>query len=132
MSNQNQSCCHVDDTTGASTREAPALPVFRPSYSSCYDQHAWAVTVGLPGVKKDDLSVTIENEILEVTATRHLDLPDGWRPLGSHEPARTYRLRLDVGPEVDPTAISGGLEDGLLTLRLPLRDEVKARSIEIK
>lgn len=85
----------------------------------------------LPGVSRESVSVTVENEILEVKATRRFDLPAGWRALGQHQAKQSYRLRLDVGPEVDETRISGGLEDGVLTLRLPLREEVKPRSIEI-
>ncbi len=129
MNSQNQSCCHAEEPNAVPAVDSST---YRPHYSSQYDQQAWTVAVRLPGVKRENLSVTIENEILEVKASRHLDLPEGWRPLGSHESAKSYVLRLDVGPEVDPTAISGGMEDGVLTLRLPLRDEVKARSIEIK
>ncbi|MEM7700245.1 MAG: Hsp20/alpha crystallin family protein [Verrucomicrobiota bacterium] len=42
-----------------------------------------------------------------------------------------YRLRLDVGPEVDSSKIEANLNEGLLTLRLPLREESKPRSIEV-
>jgi HSP20 family protein len=129
MSDQNELCNQT--ACNAVATDARSLPTYRPHYTSRYDQHAWEVAVRLPGVSRENVSVTVENEILEVKATRHFDLPEGWRPLGQHEPSRSYRLRLDVGPEVDETRISGGLEDGVLTLRLPLREEVKPRSIEI-
>jgi HSP20 family protein len=129
MSDQNELC--NETACNALATDAHALPTYRPHYSSRYDEHAWEVVVRLPGVSRESVSVTVENEILEVKATRRFDLPAGWRALGQHEPTQSYRLRLDVGPEVDETRISGGLEDGVLTLRLPLREEVKPRSIEI-
>lgn len=124
MNDQNEIC--------QSVAEARPAQFHLPHYTSHYDQEAWEVAVRLPGVKKDDARVTVENEILEVEAVRRLDVPEGWRPLGHYEGDKHWRLRLDVGPEVDETRISGKLEDGVLTLRLPLRDEVKARAIEIQ
>jgi HSP20 family protein len=88
--------------------------------------------VRLPGARKEDVSVTVENEILEVNALTRFQIPEGWRPLGRYGNEKPWRLRLDVGPEVDDSRISGTLEDGVLTLRLPLREEVKPRSIEIR
>jgi HSP20 family protein len=88
--------------------------------------------VRLPGARKEDVSVTVENEILEVNALTRFQIPEGWRPLGRYENEKPWRLRLDVGPEVDDSRITGTLEDGVLTLRLPLREEVKPRSIEIR
>jgi HSP20 family protein len=106
--------------------------VYKPKYQSRYSENAWEVTVSLPGVVKDHLDVTAENEILEIRATRLLDVPEGWRPLADYPAEKNYRLRLDVGPEVDPSGISARLEDGVLTLELPLREEVKPRKIEVK
>lgn len=117
--------------SGAVKSAARPTPSYRPFYTSRYDHEAWEVAVRLPGVIKENVTVTVENEILEVRAKRSHETPEGWRPLGRYEPSRSYRLRLDVGPEVDESRISGGLEDGVLTLRLPLREEVKPRSIEI-
>lgn len=105
--------------------------VRRPRYSSRYDEEAWIVSVELPGVRKEDVKATVENEILEIVARRQLETPESWRPLASYETERCWRLRLDVGPEVDEARVAASLEDGVLTLRLPLRDEVRPRTVEI-
>lgn len=116
---------------GSHTLTCPSQ-IHRPYHTSRYDAEAWEVAVHLPGAKKEDVSVTVENEVLEVDATRRFEKPESWRPLGHHEPVKRWRLRLDVGPEVDESRISAALEDGVLTLRLPLREELKPRSIEIR
>ncbi|MDF1852989.1 MAG: Hsp20/alpha crystallin family protein [Verrucomicrobiales bacterium] len=106
-------------------------PVIKPHYESHYSEESWEVTVALPGVEKDDLKVNIENEILDLQGVRRRDVPESFRPLAEYPDERRYRLRLDVGPEVDPEKIEAHLEDGILSLRLPLREEVKPRSIPI-
>lgn len=132
MSESIETCCQASECPGNPVTATTQSPVFRPHYTSRYDQESWHVAVTLPGVKKEHVSVTVENDLLEVIATRTLDTPGEWRPLGAYVPSRSYRLRLDVGPEVDEKQISGTLEDGILSLRLPLREEVKPRVIEIK
>lgn len=131
MSEKNDLCCSEDSCKTTAVAERSVATV-KPRYQSRYDDEAWEVTVRLPGVKKSDVDVTVENEILDVKAARRFEKPEAWRPLGDYATERNYRLRLDVGPEVDESLISAELEDGILTLRLPLREEVKPRSIEVK
>lgn len=107
-------------------------PVYKPRYSSHYSDDHWEVSVHLPGVSKKNLEVTVENEIMEITAKRLLETPEEWKPLAEYPLGKSYRLRLDVGPEVDPVGVTAELADGVLELRLPLREEIKPRTIEVK
>lgn len=134
MNERNELCCNHGESDAAcvaSVERVKPVRTYRPHYTSRYDHEAWEVAVRLPGAKKEDVSVTVENEILEISAFRRLETPEGWRPLGHHESEKRWQLRLDVGPEVDESRISGKLADGVLTLRLPLREELKPRNIEI-
>lgn len=132
MSKKNEICTTPSNSGASSALQVRPGVVYKPKYHSRYSENAWEVTVHLPGVGKEHLDVTVENEILEIRATRLLDTPEGWRPLANYPAAKNNRLRLDVGPEVDPSGISAGLEDGVLRLELPLREEVKPRKIEVK
>lgn len=117
-----------NDSTSLQTRPGS---VVKPRYESRYNEDSWEVSVALPGVRKGDVSVSIENEILDLAAIRRREAPEHSRPLADYPEERRYRLRLDVGPEVDPNGVDAGLEDGVLTLKLPLREEVKPRSIPV-
>lgn len=135
MNEGNEVCCQNAGCAGStSLAAAQATPVerLRPHYTSRYDEESWEVAVRLPGAKKEDVTVTVENEVLEVAAVRRRETPESWRPLGDYASEKHWQLRLDVGPEVDGARITGSLEDGVLTLRLPLREEVKPRRIEIQ
>ncbi len=132
MNKENELSCTTDGAVACATPATRPAPVYRPYHTSRYDDEAWEVAVRLPGAKKEEVSVTVEDEILEVVAKRRLETPETWRPIGHREEERQWHLRLDVGPEVDGSRITGSLEDGVLTLRLPLREEVKPRRIEIQ
>ncbi|MDF1657940.1 MAG: Hsp20/alpha crystallin family protein [Verrucomicrobiales bacterium] len=132
MSEKNELCAAQSAKSESSALQVRPEVVHKPVYQSRYSENAWKVVVNLPGVLKDNLEVTVENEVLDICATRLIDSPEDWRPLADYPAEKNYRLRLDVGPEVDPSGISACLEEGVLTLELPLREEVKRRSIEVK
>lgn len=131
MSDNNELSCTENSSSGSALSVSPS-PVYKPRYSSHYSDDQWEILVQLAGVKKEQLTVTIENEIMEIEATRLLDAPEDWKPLAEYPAKKNYRLRLDVGPEVNPEGVTAELTDGVLDLRLPLREEVKPRTIEVK
>lgn len=134
MSEKKDSCCggscHTSEVAETATEKHDGVTI-RPHYTSRYDDEAWEVAVTLPGVARDQVNVSIENEILEVEASRSNLVPEGWQALGDYPTERRYQLRLDVGPEVDPERISASQEDGVLTLRLPLKEATKPRTIAV-
>lgn len=135
MNKENDFYCrsidHTDKTTSVSTRKRGVVTI-RPNYTSHYDDEAWEVAVTLAGVKKDQVRVSIENEILNIEASRGPSVPRDWEPLGHYPEEIFYQLKLDVGPEVAPEKISAVQEDGILILRLPLRETSKPKVILVR
>ena len=84
------------------------------------DEKAWTVTLDLPGVAKDELSITIEG-----SHRSHRD--QGRKPSASSRPPTSCRRTST------PTASTAKLENGVLTLTLAKKVPVSnARQIEIK
>ena len=90
------------------------------------------VTLEVPGIPKDAICVTTEDNRLTVSGERRLEHegdPEGYRRVersyGSFE--RSFTLAQNV----DRTGISAEYRDGLLVLTLPKRPESKPRQIEI-
>lgn len=97
------------------------------------DEQTWEIGVAVPGVKREEISVSLEDGELEVVARRTDTLPEGWRPLQAPRPRPDgYRLRLTLAIDVDPERISAKLEDGILTLRLPVAETAKPRRITVE
>jgi HSP20 family protein len=128
----------LTETNGAPSAAVPAT-VERERYAEPphtarrIDDQTWEIGVALPGVKREDVSVALEDGELEVVARRSDVLPDGWRPLQAPRSRPDgYRLQVSLAVEVDPDRISAKLEDGILTLRLPVAETAKPRQITIE
>lgn len=112
----------------------PAERFIEPRYTTRrVDEHTWELGIAVPGVKRDGVTVSLEKDELEVTARRTDDLPAGWRALHAVRPRPDgYRLELTLSVAVDPDRISAKLEDGILTLRLPVAENAKPRRISVE
>jgi len=87
----------------------------------------------LPAVRREDIKVSMEGLTLTLEAERHVDT-DVQRDR-YHRIERGYgsfQRSFTLPAAVDPARISASYEDGLLTIRLPRRDEAKPRQIEVK
>ncbi len=87
----------------------------------------------LPAVRRDDIRLSIEGLTLTLEAERHVDT-DVQRDR-YHRIERGYgsfRRSFALPGSVDASRISAAYEDGLLTVRLPRREESKPRQIEVK
>ena len=78
----------------------------------------------VPGAKKDDVKLELNDRQLTVTVNRKTSSSDG-------ESTYTLSRSLTVPKTVDSEKIGAKLEDGLLTVTLPKAEEVKPRTITI-
>ena len=91
------------------------------------------VKAELPGIKPEDVSVTVENDVLTLGGERKLehDISENhWRRI-----ERSYGKFIrsfSLPPAVNPDKVSAEYKDGTLTVRLPLREEAKPRQISVK
>ena len=60
------------------------------------------------------------------------DLPEGIQPLYADIRSNRYRREFGLSGELDADAIDASLKDGVLTLRIPKRAEVRPRKIEVR
>jgi HSP20 family protein len=101
---------------------------FAPAADVLEDDSALLVEVELPGVKLEDVTVDVENDLLTLSGERKLG-ETGFqrRERWTGRFARSFRLPRTV----DVAKIEASLKDGVLTVRLPKREELKARKIAI-
>lgn len=103
----------------------------RPAYDVSENPDAFNVRVNLPGVKREGVDISIEDEMLSIIGTRTSATPEGWRPLRRELPVGDYRLNLRLNVPVNDEKIKARVEDGILDLTLPKADEVKPRKIKV-
>jgi HSP20 family protein len=96
------------------------------------DEDAVTVVAQLPGVKPEDVEITVEGETLTIAGdtTRKTTEETGQALLQEIRRGKfTRTLTLPVGLEADKA--NATFEDGVLTLRIPKAEATKPRQIKI-
>ncbi|MGB1127911.1 MAG: Hsp20/alpha crystallin family protein [Opitutales bacterium] len=117
--------------TSSGDRPAESRAWRRPAYDVSENTDAFSVRVSLPGVSRDGVDLSIEDETLTITGTRTSPVGEAWRPLRRELPKGDYRLSLRLNVEVNEAKIKASVQDGVLDLTLPKADEVRPRKIKI-
>jgi HSP20 family protein len=125
------------EVTAPETAERENTVFVQPRYKArkLDNAEAYEVAVVLPGVNKKGLEVSAEEGELTVIGRRGAWVPEGWRPVwggGPEEQPADYRLVLALNVDIDSDRISAKLEDGILTLRLPVSEASKPRLITVE
>ncbi|CAN0626719.1 HSP20 family protein [Burkholderia multivorans] len=96
------------------------------------DSQGVTLWADLPGVTKDKLDVKVHDSSLSIEAEAVVPTPANLRLQHAEvrEPhfARTFTL----SPDFDTSKIEASLQDGVLKLTIPRRDEARPRRIEVK
>lgn len=108
---------------GSARAFAPAVDVYE-------DADAVFVQAELPGLRLEDVTVNVENDVLTLSGERRSERDEGHhvreRWVGAF--ARSFKLPRTI----DVERIDATLKDGVLTVKLPKRESIKPRKIEIK
>jgi len=90
------------------------------------------VKVDLPDLKREDIKVTFENEVLSIEGERTYAGPVARGDF--HRAERGYgsfRRSFTLPATVDAAKVSAAYQDGVLTVRLPRREETRPRQIQV-
>ena len=106
--------------------------VREPVYRVSEKEDAYALSVQLPGVSREDLQVTAEDDVLVIRGERRWQAPSEWQTLHRESGDEVFQLRLRHDSKVDVDKIQAEHRDGVLNLTLPKVDAIKPRKITIK
>ncbi len=114
-------------STGAARAWTPAVDVYQT------DAHELVLKAELPDVKREDINVTIENNVLTLQAERHAEFAAKGRDRVQRIERQygSFRRSFTLPATADANAISAEYKDGVLTLRIPPREDAKAKQIAI-
>lgn len=90
----------------------------------------YTLEIEMPGVKKDGLDISFENNELTIIGRRSIPTVEG--TLIHHESrADNFRRTFELDPSIDANKISARIDQGLVTLTLPKAEHVKPRKISV-
>lgn len=118
---------------GELARAPQLLGVWNPAVDLYEDKDNVIVKVELPGMKREDIEVSLHAGALSISGERKSE--------GKFEEAETYRTERFVGrfqqsltlpAQVDAAKVNATYKDGVLSVTLPKVEEAKPKQIEVK
>ncbi len=95
-------------------------------------QNEFVIKAELPEMKREAIAVTVDHGTLTISGERTPgdDVPaDAFRRL--ERPSGTFSRRFALPRSVDASKVAAEYKDGVLTVRLPMREEAKPRSVPV-
>ena len=91
----------------------------------------FVVELDLPGVDPSTIDLDVERNVLTVGAERKSRVEDRQDVVAAERRAGTFSRQLILGDTLDTEAVTANYDAGVLTLRIPIREQAKPRKIEI-
>lgn len=95
--------------------------------------HELVIKAELPDMSKDEIEITVENNSLTLRGEKKMD--SSIKDECCHRIERTYGAfsrSFSLPPTVDTTKVSADYKNGVLTIKLPLREEAKPKQIQVQ
>lgn len=107
---------------------------FAPALDVSESDNEYRVRADLPGVKKDDLDISIQDGVLTINAeTRYEDeKKEKGRVIRQERRYGKFVRSMRLGDTVDVGEVKAELKDGVLELVLPKAEQVRPKRIDVK
>lgn len=118
---------------GELARGAELFTGWSPPLDVYEDKDNVIVTAELPGMKKQDIDLSVHNNALTISGERKFERKEGEGDASRSE--RYYgrfQRTVTLPKPVDAKKVGARYRDGILTVTLPKAEEAKPRQIEVK
>ena len=123
-------CCELDRLADHVREGAPTIRVMPVQALRRGDQ--FLVALDLPGVDRGDVDVTVDQNVVDITAQRQPLCQDGDELLFSERPHGEFRRQLVLGDALDANRLSADFDRGVLTLTVPTAAKPNIHRIKIR
>jgi HSP20 family protein len=120
-----------NNTVGARS-SSTADSVLRPSVDIFETGEGIVLQADMPGVSKERLSLRVEGNNLVVEGSIGIAPQEQMTALYADVRSTVYRRSFSLSNELEADRIEAHLQDGVLTVRIPKRAELRARRIEVR
>jgi HSP20 family protein len=119
--------------TPSGKEEALTVPEWAPLVDIVEDEKEYLIKAEVPEVKKDDVRVTVQDDVVTITGERILEKEGKGKKY--HRVERPYGrfVRSFTLPEdADGNKVAAEFKDGVLSVHLPKSEKAKPKTIEVK
>ncbi|MBW3573591.1 MAG: Hsp20/alpha crystallin family protein [Actinobacteria bacterium] len=94
-------------------------------------QDRFVVHFDVPGVDPSSIDLTVERNVVTVSAERRWQPAEGDQVIVSERPQGSFSRQLFLGEGLNPDAIEADYRDGVLTVSIPVAEQAKPRRVEV-
>jgi HSP20 family protein len=91
----------------------------------------FVVHLDVPGIEPGSLDVTVDQNVLTVTAQRSWQPPETHQVIAAERPTGSFQRQVYLSDGLDTANVEARYDNGVLTVSIPVADEAKPRRIEI-
>jgi HSP20 family protein len=116
-----------DEDTGFRGSWAPAVDIFET------ESHDLVLKAELPGMTREDIEVIVENSTLVLKGNKTFDAAvkeENYRRV--ERTYGTFHRSFTLPNTVDASKVTADYKNGVLTVKLPFREEAKPRTINVE
>ena len=106
--------------------------VWGPRVAISENEKAYKVIVDLPGMGKEDVEITVEDNVLSISGERSNDYGEEDTLHRNERNYGKFERKFKLGHSFETGKIDASFENGVLTIELPKSEETMARKIIIK
>ena len=113
-------------------QEALTVAEWAPVVDIVEDDNQYVITVELPGLKKEDIKVGVQNDVLTISGERKYEKEEKDKKFHRVERAYgSFSRRFTIPENSDGEKVSAEFKDGILRVHLPKTETVKPKQIEV-
>lgn len=113
--------------------EANASRTWAPPVDIRESEEAVLLALDLPGLRKEDVNITLENSVLTISGERRFEADQKNETIHRLERAYgAFTRSFTLGPTVQSDNVEANFQDGVLVIRVPKAEASKPRRIAIK
>jgi HSP20 family protein len=113
-------------------KEAIARSDWEPAVDIRETEHEYLIQIDLPEVRPEDVDVTVKNGVLVVSGERKHPGESLGRAHRIERRYGSFNRSFRLPKSVDDSRIEARARDGVLSLSVPKREEVKPRAIRVQ
>ena len=122
-----------EPSLGNGDKEIMKVTDWSPSVDITEDEKEYLITADAPGVKKDDLKVTVENGTLTVSGERKSEKEEKGKKFHKVERSfGSFSRSFTLPEDAEDEKLSAQFKEGVLTVHLPKSTKAQAKNKEIK
>jgi len=105
-----------------------------PAIDVTENDQAYNVKAELPGIRKEDIHVTLQDGVLTISAETHADKEqkEGDRVIRRERRYGKYSRSMTLNQQIDENSVKATYTDGILSLTLQKKEESKPQRINVQ